>query len=207
MRGIVFEDGAHVAAALLGCFVHDLCNRLQMLVCRCSDKDASRENGETLSDVEEGLLSLREDVERFLSLMRKKCVRFSSVDFRSLLEDVGKFVRPFLRRNGVRLRINGEGEAFAEPALLRSALLNLIVNAVEAGAKEVVIAVQEEVDDVVVTVDDDGRPFDCTENGLGLSSVKFVTDIHEGTLTVGQLVKVKMRISKRINKKIDSYCI
>ena len=237
MGGVLFENGAHVASTLLGCFVHDLRNRLQMLVSSCAQKKAEEEHGDVLSDIEEGLLLLWRDVENFLSLIRRKSVRFSYVSIRSLLEDIARFTRPFLRDRGVRLRIGGDAtrtrpsgvsvtedtalgakrvssgsggisaEVFGEPSLLRSAILNLIVNAVEAGAKEVVVAVYDRPDCVVITVDDDGHPFDSDSYGLGLASVEFVAKLHNGSLITDRLVKVELRISKERNRKIDFYCV
>lgn len=195
MRGILREEGFYVTGILTGCFVHDLCNRLQILI------DGYEDGGR--SDILEALYGLQESVKEFLSLVRHREIEFVPVDFRGLIEDVSRFLRPYLRRKGVKLRTGGYAEASAEPLLIRSALLNLVVNAVEAGAKEVVIAVYEHPDCVLVTVDDDGRPFAPTSYGLGLTSVEFVAKVHGGGLLFNRFAKVVLKIGKSRDKKID----
>jgi two-component system, NtrC family, sensor kinase len=93
-------------------------------------------------------------------------------------------------------------EAFAvlgEPLLLEQALVNLLLNACDAGSRHVTLAAESDGDHVRMIVDDDGEgiapefagrakePFFTTKpqgTGLGLAIVTEIVRHHRGTLTL-----------------------
>jgi signal transduction histidine kinase len=82
-----------------------------------------------------------------------------AVDPGELLASIARLLPPILRKQGAMLEIvsAGEGEScWADPTMTEQILFNLISNALQAGARHIVLALDDDDDTVTVDVRDDG---------------------------------------------------
>ena len=149
------------------------------------------------------LESLEAQISDILMFARSNEKTVSEMDATELISPVVNNVTALLERSqahlltvydpAVKLPILGN------PVALNSALCNLIVNAIEAGAKQIVLKVDREGERVVFSVANDGptipeelkskifEPFFTSKSsgtGLGLAVVSAVTKVHQGLLTL-----------------------
>ncbi|MCA9610968.1 MAG: response regulator [Myxococcales bacterium] len=148
------------------------------------------------------LSSLLDD---FLGLARPKHLAIAGVDLVSVVEEVHELHEPSAREAGLRcdMQIHGDLPTIhADGGRLKQALVNLVVNAIEATAgRGTVIDIEAAVVDgaVVLSVSDDGpgipkghrflEPFETTKEGgtgLGLPIVKRIAEMHGGRLQIGR---------------------
>jgi two-component system, NtrC family, sensor histidine kinase HydH len=141
----------------------------------------------------------------FLKLVRGYELKPEPVDLELLLADLLRFVEPENARLGVRARVAADpGARFvqADPGLLRTALLNLVLNAQQAmaeGGGELLVESRGRDADVEVRVTDTGsgiapellekvfRPWFSTKEGgtgLGLPTARRIAEELGGDLTV-----------------------
>jgi two-component system heavy metal sensor histidine kinase CusS len=126
-------------------------------------------------------------------------------DGRAAIEKIREFYEAVSQEQGVEIRCRGEGEVYAEPALFRRALINLITNALRftPSGGEVVVSLAYRNGGSEVSVADTGCgiPSQHVPNvfnrffrgdaqrtaagtGLGLSIVKSIMEIHNGGVSV-----------------------
>ncbi len=141
----------------------------------------------------------------FLKLVRGYELKPETVDLELLLADLLRFVEPENARLGVRPRVLADPSARfvqADPGLLRTALMNLVVNAQQAMAMkggELLVETRGREQDVEVSVTDTGpgiasellekifRPWFSTKEGgtgLGLPTARRIVEELGGELRV-----------------------
>lgn len=167
------------------------------------------------------IAALRREVERlrgvltdFLSFAGNIKPEIRTFDVRRAVEEIADFFMPQAVQSGVTLRVDMPSEALmcvADPALLKQAMLNLMLNAVQAmsgvpagGAKELIIRAAVGQDDtrnplICVHVIDTGpgiaaealerifQPYFTTKaggSGLGLPTARRLIEAQEGRLEV-----------------------
>ena len=145
-------------------------------------------------------------IAEFLNYSRPPKLELSRVDLNSTLKDALAMVEAQTVESGIKTNIDQRGEVpavMADAEALRSALTNLIINAVQAidgrpGALSVVLAKDDE-SRARIEISDTGRgiapediakifePYYSTKEtgtGLGLAIVRKVIDDHGGTISV-----------------------
>lgn len=148
------------------------------------------------------LEALEAQVSDILMFARSNEQTVSEIDTESLVEQAANNVTAVLQKGGASLDTQIEAEGLSilgNATALTGALSNLIANAVEAGAKNVIINLAKEGDRVVFSVANDGpiipeelrtkifEPFYTSKSsgtGLGLAVVSAVTKVHQGILNL-----------------------
>lgn len=139
-------------------------------------------------------------------------------DGRAAIEKVRDFYEALSQEQGVELNSEGEGQVYAEPVLFRRALVNLITNALRftppgervtvslqyrEGASEVAVAdtgcgiSSEHLPNVFDRFYRGDAPRSSHGSGLGLSIVKSIMHIHDGTVLVQSDVGVGTVVTLR----------
>lgn len=161
-----------------------------------------RESATTLAKGLMGEIRRLEAVtERYLDLARRPAVAVAPEDPAALARSVVAVEEEALKRAGVDASVVIEGSVGTvdmDGGVVRRALLNLLQNAAQAGARHVVVRVAALGAGVVLTVEDDGRgvpeaarsrlfePFYTTRvdgTGLGLAIARQSIEDSGGTLT------------------------
>lgn len=133
------------------------------------------------------------------------------------LEDIAREVRPLASAQGAQVVTRGEEVEFSgDPDRLRQVVLNLVSNALKAGANCVTLSCARSGERLRLQVQDDGpgiarehlgrlfdrfyrveesRSRDAGGSGLGLAIVKAIVDAHEGRIWVESEVGVGTTVS------------
>ncbi|MEG1395050.1 MAG: HAMP domain-containing sensor histidine kinase [Clostridia bacterium] len=133
---------------------------------------------------------------------------FQEVDMRALAENVVKEFAIIAKQNEIELEINGEGKMLAMPKMMNTLLENLVSNAIKYNKRngKVVINMERQKDAFTLSVHDTGigitpeqqsRLFERfykadgartrtaeESTGLGLSIVKHIAMLHNGSVAV-----------------------
>jgi signal transduction histidine kinase len=137
----------------------------------------------------------------YLQLARRPQAQIGAEDPRALCEDVARLIAAELQRAGTELQLNLEavGRHALDANQFKQALLNVLRNAMEAGATALDLSVREQDGELHVCLTDNGEgmPQDQTEKslepffssksngtGLGLAITKQILDDHEGTIRI-----------------------
>ncbi len=135
----------------------------------------------------------------YLQLARRPPATPGPEDLGAMLREVSRLMAPELERRGVALdtEIGDVPPQHVDGAQLRQAVLNVVRNAVDAGAQHLTLRVVGDADGVQVLAEDDGagmsqedmdragEPFFTTRaggTGLGLAITRQILDDHEGRL-------------------------
>ncbi|MFK7930596.1 MAG: ATP-binding protein [Myxococcota bacterium] len=165
------------------------------------DGDRSTEAWDLLDIISTEIERLTQVTGHYLQLARRPRAQIVDTDIDALVEDVARLVRPELDQNDVHLDVVGPptGTVPADGNQVRQALLNIVRNAVEAGAKRLELTIERAGPSVVLSVADDGpgmseeeaeRALDpfwsskATGTGLGLAITKQIVEDHGGSLVV-----------------------
>ena len=162
------------------------------------DPDQRTEAAELLGVLTGEVDRLTEVTGHYLQLARRPPARLEPTELTGLIEDVQRLLVPELEALGATLTL-----ALDEPFTvlldgnqMRQALLNLVQNAVEAGARTLVLTARRQGGELVVALDDDGpgmteeeleRAFDpfystkASGTGLGLAITRQILEDHGGT--------------------------
>jgi two-component system heavy metal sensor histidine kinase CusS len=126
-------------------------------------------------------------------------------DGRAAIEKVREFYEALSQEQGVALNCEGEGQVYAEPVLFRRALVNLITNALRftPSGGRVTVSLQHRDGASEIAVADTGcgissqhlpnvfdrffrgdAPRSSQGSGLGLSIVKSIMQLHDGSVSV-----------------------
>ncbi len=152
----------------------------------------------------------------FLRFARPKEPNPRELSLSRLLADLETFIIPVAAANGVKLEFKKTPDValWTDGDLLKQALLNVILNSLEAGASRAEITAEDRDDEVVISVIDDGpgfaeparafKPFYSTKaegSGLGLPTSRAIASSLGGVLELGQALagaEVRLTIPKRI---------
>ena len=154
---------------------------------------------EMLGTVRSEIERLEKITEHYLALARRPAPTMVLTDPVELVRGVARLLDEQLRREGVELRQELPAQAALEldPDQLRQALLNVVRNAAEAGAKTVTIRSEAGPNYLDLVVEDDGPgfpaedaarafdPFFTTKakgSGLGLAITRQILEDHGGTV-------------------------
>jgi PAS domain S-box-containing protein len=143
---------------------------------------------------------LNEKVEDLLLYARPKPPRLQAVDVGALARDVAVSARVAMGNSGAPINVEGEARAYADADMLRAALLNLTMNACQAGGDNAVdIEVAAEGSLCRIAIQDRGHgippdvrdrvfePFFTTRaggTGLGLAIVKRLLELQDGGIAL-----------------------
>jgi len=153
--------------------------------------------------VHDEIVRLNSILESFLEFARPRHLVKTTVDVAAMLTQVADFLAPQAERANVRLvrGWNGAAAVIGEEGRLRQAVINLVLNGIQAtppGGFVRIDAMQVERD-VVLTIEDSGpgipedvrhrifEPFFTTKaggSGLGLPMVHTIVDQHGGSISV-----------------------
>lgn len=193
------EIGRVVARTL----VHDVRNVMSILRSNIDYLRMMHEQQESqaaLDDLEEALHDLNGLVEhlRENSETTAELDRIDLIESLDLCTRVVRADRRFIDVD-VDAHLGGPLAVLGHAVLLRQAILNLFVNAAEAGARTIHLSLETDDDDATITIWDDGpgmeddvmkrafEPFFSTKNrgsGLGLVSVAQTIDFHGGAIAL-----------------------
>lgn len=155
--------------------------------------------------VADELTRLTSMLDDFLGLARPKSLAMTEFDPVAVAWNVHTLHEPSAKEAGLELSVNVTGDIPAirgDAARLKQALINLVVNAIDAAAGEdgghVELGISVVDGTVLLTVEDDGpglpaderilEPFATTKEGgtgLGLPIVKRIAEMHGGELSIG----------------------
>ena len=147
---------------------------------------------------------LNSRVEQILGFARPVSLTLSSGDFNQIIDDILELFRPQLTANKVEVRLSADHQAaygMIDEASMRGALMNLMLNAIEAMPKggTLSIAVDQTDETLRIVIADTGpgiaeeeakkifEPFYTTKEqglGLGMPYAKKVIDQHGGTISL-----------------------
>jgi two-component system NtrC family sensor kinase len=154
-----------------------------------------------LATMSEGITHLERVTEHYLALTRHPELVLEPEDPLELARGVARLLEEELRRAGVTLDLSGEalGSVAMDGHQVRGALLNVLRNAVEAGAQQVQLGLSRQSGELRISVADDGPgmtpeelgraldPFFSTKasgTGLGLAITRQIMEAHGGTILV-----------------------
>lgn len=159
---------------------------------------ADSQEVQVLNEIRNRIGSLNESLSSLLAFARPKIPQLRPVRTREIIAKPQMVIANDPKYVDVDLELSGpDVTVIADPDLLGQALLNLVINAVQAceGAGRVRIVVGEDSRDVTIAVHDDGpglptngdifQPFFTTKisgTGLGLAVVKQIAEAHGGSI-------------------------
>jgi len=141
-------------------------------------------------------------VKRFLDFTRPLEIKLEATDLAELLRDVMSVSRPQLHKAGVEaeeLLANGVPEVWADRDLLKQAILNLVLNAVQAmpsgGELRIELARRGEMAEISVADTGKGIPLELQQkifqlffttrpggSGIGLATTFRIVQLHNGSI-------------------------
>jgi signal transduction histidine kinase len=158
-------------------------------------------------------------VTEFLDFARPPTLNLQDCKLEEILQKTLNFLQPELEKMGIKVQSNLQGRTFdlqADQDLLYRALLNIMINAIQAMDKDGIMKIraEKEKEHVAFEIEDNGsgispenmqkifNPFFTNKErgtGLGLSIVKKIIESHKGTIkleSLGQGTKVKIRLPR-----------
>jgi nitrogen fixation/metabolism regulation signal transduction histidine kinase len=165
------------------------------------DPDKRTEAWDLLGTVSQEIDRLTDVTGHYLQLARRPPARLAPEDLTGLLQDVARLLTADLERQGVALRLACEDlpAQLVDGNQLRQALLNVVRNAAEAGARNLELRLSREQGEVRIALADDGpgmsdeevdRAFDpffstkASGTGLGLAITRQILEDHDGRIRV-----------------------
>jgi signal transduction histidine kinase len=168
---------------------------------RTLDPEEQTEAHDLLGMISAEVERLTDVTGHYLQLARRPPARLAPTDLRRVVEEVARLLEPELDAEGVVLELQS-GEPLAERVdanQLRQALINVVRNAVEAGARRLVLSADRTDKQTRVTLHDDGPgmsdaeirracdPFFSTKaagTGLGLAITRQILEDHDGQVLI-----------------------
>lgn len=161
------------------------------------DPEQRTEAGEILGTITGEIARLTAVTGHYLQLARRPPARPAPTDVPRVLEEVRRLLEPELQEAGVQLELEAAPLApqLVDGSQLRQAVLNVVRNAVEAGAHHLRLVLQHDDEELRVALTDDGPgmpadelahatdPFFSTKaagTGLGLAITRQILEDHDG---------------------------
>jgi signal transduction histidine kinase len=203
-EGYLIAERREIGRVVARTLVHDVRNVMSIFRANVDylRMTNSGEAAEALDDIDGAI----DDLEGLIDHLREgsnTTTELTKIDLCDALRLCARVVHADSRFTGVRVDVHAPEDArchvLGHPVLLRQSIINLLVNAAEAGATSVRIEVNVGDDDVDIHLVDDGpgmppevldrafEPFFSTKgrgSGLGLVSVKQTVDLHGGSMSL-----------------------
>ncbi|NPA15862.1 MAG: HAMP domain-containing histidine kinase, partial [Deferribacteres bacterium] len=154
---------------------------------------------EMLTYIEDEVKRLDRLLKDFLSLAKPVSPKYKRVDVSEFFNSLIQRIRLDWPGLNIDLELTVDGEFNTDPQLMEGVLINMIKNACEAGAKNILVKVDKEGDMLKIEISDDGKgikekdrdrifePFYSTKKGgtgLGLAYVSRVIMALKGEISV-----------------------
>ena len=184
-------------------------NAIKLTVSHLKDMASRRElDGSTFETYSDGILNevnrLDKIVRDFLTLAKERELVFQPYGIDKLLRETVRLIEKDAQKRGIDIHSNIPAcaeEALIDSQMLKGAILNILLNAMEASEKDRVISVtlEESDGDVVIRVADQGKgipeeimdrvfePYFTTKTsgtGLGLSLTRTIIEKHNGDISL-----------------------
>ena len=170
----------------------------------CAEPTTLQEDDKrTLQDLRQEISRINGIVDHFLAYGRPQPPMFSETDPSVIMSEVASLLAPVANEKGITLELECEEGAVTagDPQQLRQALLNIVLNALEASEKEntVFLWVRTQQDEILCGCRDKGEgmsqeeldhlfdPYFSTKprgTGLGMSIVQRIVQSHKGKISV-----------------------
>jgi signal transduction histidine kinase len=177
----------HMRGALYAMVLHlDL---LAMTVRSDADDEATGGAGRRVFALQRQFTEFRKRFEQWMSVVRPPADPTEASDLRAALDDVVLMVEGLAASHGVRLELALDEDAprprvTAQPQRLRLALLQLLLNALESGGRNVRLEVEAAGGQATVRVIDDGNG--ATAETLGLGVARAVLRDYQGDVLLSR---------------------
>ncbi len=182
------------------------------------------EDRKTLQDLRQEISRINGIVNHFLAYGRPQPPTFAETEPGAVMAEVVSLLRPVANENKIALNLEVEDGATitADPQQIRQALLNIVLNALEASkeADTISLWVKNRVDEVVCGCQDNGEgmspdevdrlfdPYFSTKprgTGLGMSIVERIVQNHHGRISVeshsGEGTRIVVHLPRRSSGK------
>jgi two-component system, sporulation sensor kinase E len=216
-RELIHTEKMAAVGKIASKVVHEIRNPLASINLNCDllidnlgsgESPEEREAREILQTIKRETRRLTQITEEYLQFSRMPQPTGREEDLNVVLLELADFLRPELRRSGIRLVLNLDDRrpmVACDSRLLRQVILNLIRNAMDIvppDSGQVMVVSVAERNGARIEVDDNGpgippdvlprifEPFFTTKQdgtGLGLAVVRQIVEEHGGTVTCSSL--------------------
>ena len=165
------------------------------------DPDKRTEAWELLAMIASEIDRLTSVTGHYLQLARRPPARLAAEDIATLLDDVTRLLQPELEQHSATIEVSAAelGLQLVDGNQLRQALLNVVRNALQAGATRLKLTLSADTHDLHLALTDNGPgmddeqiaratdPFFTTKvsgTGLGLAITRQILEDHDGSVVV-----------------------
>ncbi|MBZ0257995.1 hypothetical protein K8I31_18160, partial [bacterium] len=176
---------------------------------------------QTLESLRNEIGRINSIVEHFLSYGRPQPPEFSEVNLNSIIQDIAAFVDPTIREKNLTLEVESHSTStiHADAQQIKQALLNIILNSIEASENGSALRIETSEDETSVwcRCSDQGCGMDESQlqtifdpyvthkpggTGLGMGIVKRIIDEHGGAIQIhselGKGTQIELHFPKQI---------
>ena len=192
---------------ITGGVAHEVKNPLNAILLHVEVARAKMARGDTdiaqqIEIISREIVRLDQVVKTFLDFTRPVDLTFANVDLRELMEEVAQLARPQAEASNIQVEVRWDAdgvEARADRDLLKQAILNVVVNAIEAmpggGALRLEALANEETAELRISDTGGGIPPELREkifrlyfttkpkgSGIGLAMTFRIVQLQDGTI-------------------------